>query len=185
MGVGGEFERECAKELRDKLPDGYVIATNVYIPRGGGGEFYECDTIVSAPGICDILEMKCIRSNLTVWEDLITTETGFAVDRVFSILDSKSKVLSSRRQKSPFPTASSYRSVNVHSQVVVPSDATITFKVPSYTQSKPVRTLAETITKYQRLASSSPQFRDAVARRENLSAWTAYRNESSKGPLVA
>ena len=181
VGVGGEFERECAKELRDKLPDGYVIATNVYIPRGGGGEFYECDNIVSAPGICDILEMKCFRSNLTVWEDLITTETGFAEDRVFSKLDSKSKVLFSRRQKSPFPTASSFRSVNVHSQVVVPSDAGITFKVPSHTQSKPVRTLAETITKYERLASSSPQFRDAVARRENLSAWTAYRNESSRG----
>jgi hypothetical protein len=181
VGVGGEFERECAKELRDNLPDGYVIATNVYLPRGGGGEFYECDTIVSAPGVCDILEMKCIRSNLTVWEDLITTETGFAVDRVFSILDSKAKVLSSRRQKSPFPTANQHRSVKIHSQVVVPSDARITFKVPSHSQSKPVRTLAETVTQYQRIASSSPQFRDPVARRENLSAWTAYRNESSKG----
>ena len=35
-GIGGEFERECARRLRDGLPDGYVLATNVSLERGGG-----------------------------------------------------------------------------------------------------------------------------------------------------
>src|SRR5438477_7374434 len=120
-GVGGEFERECARELRDNLPDGYVVATNVHLLRGGG-EFYECDVVLSAPGVCDILEAKCIRPDVIVWEDLIASQTGFTIDQVFSKLDHKAKVLSSRRQKPPFPSGAHHRSFRVQSQVVVPAD---------------------------------------------------------------
>jgi serine/threonine protein kinase len=179
-GVGGEFELECARELRDNLPDGYVVATNVNVPRGGG-EFYECDVVLSAPGLCDILEAKCVRPDVIVWEDLITSQTGFSIDRVFSKLDHKAKVFSSRREKSPFPSGAQHQSVRVRSQVVVPSETRITFKIPTHAGSKPVLTLAETVQKYKSISTASPYFRDAIARQENLNAWLAYRNESSRG----
>ncbi len=181
VGVGGEFELECARELRDNLPDGFVIATNVHLPRGGGGEFYECDAVLSAPGVCDILEVKCIRPDAIVWEDLLSSETGFSIDRVFSKLDDKAKVLSSRRKESPFPSGAQHRSVWVRWQVVVPSNTRITFKVPMHAKSKSVLTLADTVQKYRSVAASSPHFPDAAARHENLNGWMAYRNQSCRG----
>lgn len=102
-GVGGEFELECTRVLRDSLPAGYVLSANVNVPRGGAGEFYEYDLIVTAPGICDVLELKCIRPELTVGEDRIVSSTGFTIDRVLSKLDHKAKVLSSRLERPPFP----------------------------------------------------------------------------------
>jgi serine/threonine protein kinase len=179
VGVGGEFERQCARELRDSLPDGFAIATNVHIPRGGS-EFYECDVIVSAPGICDILELKCIRPDVVAGEDLISSQTGFVIDRVFSKLDDKAKVLATRRQRAPFPSNQQHRSVRIRSQVVVPSDTRITFTVPTQ-QFKPVTTLVDAISKYKAMAASSAVFSDARLRRENLNAWKAYRDESAKG----
>lgn len=180
VGVGGEFELECARELRDNLPDGYVIATNVNLPRGAG-EFYECDVVLSSPGLCDILELKCIRPDVIVWEDSVTSQTGFSIDRLFSKLDHKAKVLSSRREARPFPSGTQHRSVRVQSQVVVPSDTRITFKASIHAKSKSVMTVADTVAKYRSIATSAPQFRDAVARQENLNAWMAYRDQSSRG----
>lgn len=180
VGVGGEFERECARTLRDQLPEGYVIATNVSVPRGAG-EFYECDAVIAAPGICDILEMKCIRPEATVGEDRIVGTMDFTVDRVFSRLDHKAKVLASRRERAPFPMGAQHRSVRVHTQVVVPSDTRITFKIPDHVRSKPVRTLADTVDKYRALASSLDCFRDATTQRELRNGWIAYRDESCRG----
>jgi serine/threonine protein kinase len=179
FGVGGDFERECARTLRDQLPDGYVIATNVFLARGGGG-FYECDAVIAAPGVCDILEMKCIRPEVSVDEDLITSSTGFCVDRVLSTLDQKAKVLASRRERPPFPT-SRHTPVRVNTQVVVPSDTRITFRLATYNNSRPVRTLADTVEKYQRIATQSMLFRDMVARRETRNGWVAYRDAASRG----
>jgi serine/threonine protein kinase len=179
VGVGGEFERQCTKELRDSLPDGYVLATNVHLPRGGS-EFYECDVIVSAPGICDILELKCIRPDVFAGEDLISSQSGFAIDRVFSKLDHKAKVLATRRPKKPFPSGEQHRTVRIRSQVIVPSDTRISYTVPTQ-QFKPVITLAEAINKYRAIGSSNAAFRDARLRRENLNAWRAFRDESARG----
>lgn len=138
-GAGGEFERECAASLRDQLPEGFIVATNVYLSRGGVG-FYECDAIVIAPGICDILEMKCLRGDITVGEDLIETSIGFTVERPLSILDSKAKVLSNRRLRSPFVSSGHHRNVRVGSQVVVPSNSRVSFKIrPTPTNSPFVR----------------------------------------------
>jgi serine/threonine protein kinase len=182
-GVGGEFERECARQLRDNLPEEYVVATNVNIFRGGtgGGEFYECDVVLSAPGVCDVLEMKCIRPNVVVFEDLIRSQTGFFVDQVFSKLDHKAKILTTRLQKSPFPSGPKHRSVRIGSQVVVPSDTNITFKFNTHATSKRVMTLAEVIEKYRRFSNASPDFRDSVTARENVNGWSAYSNESMLG----
>ena len=164
-GVGGEFERECARVLRDSLPVGYVISTNVNVPRGVG-EFYEYDAIITAPGISDVLEMKCVRPEICVGEDQIVSSTGFTVDRILSKLDHKGKVLRTRLEKSPFPSGEKHRLTRVHTQVVVPSDCRITFSLEEHKRNKPVFSLAETVEKYRRLASSSDFFRDGTARLE-------------------
>ncbi len=182
-GVGGEFEQQCARELRDSLPEQYVVATNVNLLRGGvgGGEFYECDAVISAPGLCDVLEMKCMRPDAIVFEDSMTSQTGFSIDRVFSKLDHKAKILQSRRERSPFPSGQKHRGVRVGSQLVVPSDTRITYKFPAHASSKRVMTLIETIEKYRAISKASPTFGDAVTARENLNGWSAYRNESARG----
>ena len=178
-GVGGEFERECQRTLRDQLPEGYVIATNVYLARGGGG-FYECDAVIAAPGLCDVLEMKCIRPEVLVGEDTITSSTGFCVDRALSTLDNKAKVLASRIAQRPFPSTGRHRSVRVNVQVVVPSDTRIDFRLPAYKTTRPVRTLADTVEKYRRGAAESTYFRDTVAWQEIRNAWRSYRDDSAK-----
>lgn len=178
-GVGGEFERECARILRDGLPDGYVIATNVHLGRSGGG-FYECDVVIAAPGLCDILEMKCIRPEISVGEDLITSSTGFPVDRVFSTLDLKAKVLASRRRRSPFLQNGRSPEARVNSQVVVPSEARIRFDWPDHRNAGLVKTLAETVDKYRKAAGRLDRFNDSIARKEIHNTWMAYRDASSK-----
>jgi serine/threonine protein kinase len=178
-GVGGEFERECARTLRDQLPDGYIVATNVHLARGGAA-FYECDAVIAAPGVCDVLEMKCIRPEISVGEDMITSSTGFCLDRVLSTVDHKAKVLASRRQRPPFPSARRHTGVRVGSQVVVPSSTRITYKFASYNTTRPVRTLSETVEKYQRLAADSSLFGDISAWRESRNAWVSYRDASAK-----
>jgi hypothetical protein len=182
-GVGGEFEKECARELRDSLPEQYVIATNVYVLRGGsgGGEFYECDVVISAPGICDVLELKCIRPDAIVFEDLMTSQTGFSAERIFSKLNDKAKILTSRRERSPFPSGQKHRNVRLGSQVVVPSNTRVTFKFSPHATSKRVMTLADTVEKYRSISTASRAFQDSVTTRENLSGWSAYRNESVRG----
>ena len=47
--------------------------------------------------------MKCIRPDVIVFEDLMTSQTGFSVDRIFSKLNDKAKILTSRRERLPFP----------------------------------------------------------------------------------
>ncbi|MEK7993825.1 MAG: protein kinase [Planctomycetota bacterium] len=180
VGVGGEFERQCARTLRDQLPDGYVIATNVHLARIGG-EFYECDAVIAAPGVCDVLEMKCIRPEVSVGEDVIESSTGFCIDRVLSAVDHKAKVLASRLKRPPFPSTGRHKSVRVNSQVVVPSDTRIEFRVADHTTSRPVRTLADTVEKYQMTATHLGHFGDSVARREIRNAWVSYRDASARG----
>jgi serine/threonine protein kinase len=177
-GAGGDFERECAGALRDQLPDGYIVITNVYLPRWGAG-FYECDAIVAAPGICDVLEMKCVRPEIIVGEDIIVSSTGHTIERPLSIVDLKAKILASRRQRSPFLTTGQHGTVKVGSQVVVPSSTRISFKPNPPTSNPPVRTLADTIAKYQELARATAIFKDSAIRRETRNAWVAFRDASA------
>lgn len=176
-GAGGEFERECAAALRDGLPAGYIVVTNVYLPRGDAG-FYECDAVIAAPGICDVLEMKCLRPEITVGEDIIYGSAGFCIDRPFSTVDHKAKVLASRRQRAPFLSTGHHRGVRVGSQIVVPSGTRICFKVASHGVTGPVRTLGETVEKYQDLAKATPIFGNTTARMETRNAWIALRDAS-------
>jgi hypothetical protein len=177
-GAGGDFERECASALRDQLPAGFIIATNVFLQRGSTG-FYECDAIVAAPGICDILEMKCVRAEITVGEDIITSPTGFTIDRPLSTLDHKAKVLASRRKRLPFPTSESHLNIRVESQVVVPSNTRIHFKNKQLSAIQPVRTLSDTILKYRDLSKKIPNFANVAVRRETREAWVKFRDDSA------
>lgn len=174
-GAGGEFERECAAALRDELPEGYIIATNVHLARRDGG-FYECDAVIAAPGICDILEMKCVRPEITVGEDIIVSSTGFCIDRPLSTVDTKAKVLASRRQQYPFPSARHHTDVRVGSQIVVPSSTRISFKHAPDAATRAVRGLGDTVKKYNDLAREISFFGNGVARKETRNAWLAHRN---------
>lgn len=177
-GAGGEFERECAGALRDHLPQGYIVATNVHLQRGDAG-FYECDAVIAAPGICDILEMKCLFPEITVSEDLIVTSNGFAIDRPFSTVDHKAKVLRSRRQRPPFSSAPHHRNLTVGSQVVVPSATQICYRDPSHATTAVVKTLADTIKKYVDLAKTTSIFGNHTFQMETRSNWMAFRDASS------
>ena len=125
--------------------------------------------------------MKCIRPDVIVGEDLISSSTGFSIDRVLSTLDHKAKVLSSRRERPPFSSMGLRRSARVMTQIVVPSDARIVFKVPAHAKTRPVRTLTETVEKYRQIAAESECFRDGTARREIRNAWISYRDASARG----
>ena len=177
--MGGEFERECVRTLRDHLPDGYVVATNVHLARGGA-EFYECDAVIAGPGVCDVLEMKCILPEISVGEDMIISSTGFYLDRVLSTVDHKAKVLASRRHLAPFPSGGLHRTVRVLSQVVVPSSTRITYKFAPHKTTRPVRTLSDTVKKYKQMAADSSLFGDSSVRQETRNAWMSYRDASAK-----
>ena len=177
-GYGGEFERECARRLRDELPDGVVVATNVTLERGGGS-FLECDAVVSAPGEWVVLEMKAMRPRVEVFEDVLRGAGGFAVDRVFSTLDLKAKVLRSRRERQPFPSNSAHRAGRVTSLIVVPDETTIAFRHATYGSSKPVRTLKDAVAHLALLAPnvSSPATKVLVT--ELTRGWRAYAQSSA------
>jgi hypothetical protein len=64
-GMGGEFERQSMKALRESLPDYFLVIGNLSVPRGDGS-FYEIDVLVVAPTVCNILELKCFRDEATV-----------------------------------------------------------------------------------------------------------------------
>ena len=124
--------------------------------------------------------MKCIRPEISVGEDSISSSTGFTLDRVFSTVDNKSKVLASRRGQAPFPSGAAHRSVRVGSQVVIPSDTRINFKHSAHSRVRPVQTLADTLEKYQRLAREQQDFNNSVLRREIRSGWISYRDVCAK-----
>jgi hypothetical protein len=112
---------------------------------------------------------------------MITSSTGFCIDRVFSTLDNKSKVLAVRRKQSPFPSATRQTAIKVNSQVVLPSDTRINFRLAAHNTARPVRTLADTVEKYRQRATESSSFNDSVSRREIRNAWMAYRDASARG----
>jgi hypothetical protein len=171
-GIGGDFERECARQLRAELPDGYLIATNVTLDRGGGS-FLECDAVVAGPGIWVICEMKSMR-RVEVFEDLLRGAAQFAVDRVFSTLDLKAKVLGGRRQRAPFPSGSAHMEGRVRTLVVVPDYAEIVFQHRAHRENHTVMTLGDAIVRFATFATESGSFANMTAQRELRRGWEAY-----------
>ena len=149
-GAGGEFERVCFRELRDTLPDRYSLISNVMLERGGGA-FYECDAVVDAPTACDVLEVKCIGPSVDVYEDLIKAPGNFVIDRPFSLLDSKAKVLATRRNNTPFPESVRRNRIHVGTWMVVPDGTEIHVHYDEYRKSCPVKSLSELVDHYKKL----------------------------------
>jgi len=177
-GVGGEFERECARRLRDGLPDGYVLATNVSLERGGGS-FLECDVVVTAPGIWFIAEMKAFRAKVDVFEDLLRGAGQFVLDRVFSTLDLKAKVLRSRRERHPFPSSQIHTSARIKTLVIVPDDCRIRFHHSPHAEGRVVVTVEDAIRRLNEVALETPTFGTLAARRELQRGWEAYCQASA------
>jgi serine/threonine protein kinase len=178
-GNGGEFEKLCFRTLRDKLPTCFIIATNVPIARGKGA-FYECDAIVVAPGVCDILEMKCIMPYIEVYEDLLLGINEFTIDRVFSILDSKGKVLKSRRGERPFPkTQPDAHTPWINSFVVVPDHCDIKLRHKTYNTNCPIKQLNEIVRYYSELAQNDSGLHNKTHHAELFNAWLKFRDMSS------
>jgi serine/threonine protein kinase len=176
-GMGGEFERQSMKALRESLPDYFLVIGNLSVPRGDGS-FYEIDVLVVAPTVCNILELKCFRDEATVYEDRIVGFAGYSLDRVFSILDSKSKVLSGRLRKRPFPYESDGGNLPwINSFVVVPDEVHINFKYEDYKKSRNVKTLAETIRYYKnlQLGLTGEEVRNRFS--QLLASWRKYQTE--------
>ena len=178
-GLGGDFERVCVQGLRDQLPDGYLIATNVSLARGAGA-FYECDVVIVAPGVCDILEFKCVRPIVDVHEDLITSSFDYSSDRIFSILDTKAKVLKTRLRRSPFPQAALHLQTYVNTMVVVPNETIINIRHEPYRSTKPLLKVDDVVQHYQKLAVGNSEFRNSTAFRELRNGWNAYRDSAAR-----
>ena len=179
-GIGGDFERECARRLRDDLPDGFVLATNVMLERGGGS-FLECDAVAAGPGAWIVCEMKCIRPRVDVFEDLLRGAGQFAVDRVFSTLDLKAKVLRARREKSPFPSSEIHTGNRVKTLVIVPNEAQIKFHHSPHADNQSVVTLDAAVQRLRTVANESPHFANTTARRELSKGWESYCQASAPG----
>ena len=65
-GLGGEFEKEVMKGLRESLSENVLILGNPSIVQNSF--FYEYDVIVAGASFCDVLEVKCMRSEAKVGE---------------------------------------------------------------------------------------------------------------------
>ena len=178
FGYGGEFERECVRRLRDELPDCYVVASNVTLDRGGGS-FLECDAVVSTPGTWVVLEMKAMRSRVVVFEDLLRGAGRFSIDRVFSTLDLKAKVLRSRRRRPPFPQNAAHLAGRITSMVVVPDESNIVFKYAPHSSSPPVMTARDVIGHLKALAAGSGGSGSPTLQRELQKGWLAYAGASA------
>jgi hypothetical protein len=179
VGSGGEFEKLCFSTLRDNLPSCFFLATNVTIPRGKGA-FYECDAIIIAPGVCDILEMKCVKPYAEVYEDFLKGINEFSIDRVFSLLDSKGKILKSRRDEPPFPKSNSEAHTPwIRTFIIVPDDCEVKIRYKPYTSNAPIKQLKDIVKYYAELANTNKSMHNRTTYSELFNAWHRYRDMSN------
>lgn len=177
-GVGGEFEDECIRVLVAKLPDPFTIVRSVSLPRGGGA-YYEYDAIVLWPKGWEILEFKCIRPFADVYEDHISGTAGFIVERAFSRLDGKAKVLAGRKVEPRLETQDWQRQ-RITCAVVLPNQTTVTFREKGAVVRPVVRTLDEAVQHFVTQAQNlSPEDRKDLVRWR--SAWEAFAAKHSPG----
>jgi serine/threonine protein kinase len=145
-GTGGQFEISVIKSLRDTLSPCFTLIANVSFDRGQG--YYECDCLVVAPGVCDLLEMKAVHSAATVYEDSIVALDGYSWGSVFSTADSKAKRIRGRLGKVPFRFQGD-EFPWVRARIVLPDRADVRFAYQEHRNSGVVLKVSEVVDHYK------------------------------------
>lgn len=172
FGTGGQFEVSVLKSLRDSLSPCFTLIANVSFDRGRG--YYECDCVVVAPGVCDLLEMKAVHGSATVHEDSITARDGFTWDNVFSTADSKAKRINGRLRKAPFGYLQG-EVPWVRARIILPDRASIRFSYQEHRDSGAVLTETEILALYRSGDRSVQATQENVQIAKNLrSRWEKY-----------
>ena len=181
------------RRLREELPQDFLVIGNASFPTLGSF-FYEYDIILATVDLCDVLEVKLFSQKIEVQENYIRAIDGFTIDRVFSILEDKTKVLSSRIQKPPFARSGGARissgasassaqrrashgtnDIRTNFVVVVPDGCEIKFEHAPHRSNRKVMTLNEAVKHYKGLGKAvDSRDPNLVAMRNG---WRFYRNE--------
>ncbi len=145
--VGGQYERKVIQTLHEKLSHKYLIITNPSFPTKSSF-FYEYDVIVLSPFLCDIVEVKYLFAYVNVHEDWLESINGFQVAAVFSLLETKNKVFSSKlREQFRWKKAP-----RTSSRVIVgPENTKIRFKYQRHKQNDKLLKLQDAIRFYKNI----------------------------------
>jgi serine/threonine protein kinase len=186
---GGAVEIEVAMRLERELPEGYLVLSSLSLPTRGSGYFYEIDLVVVSPFLCDVIDVKHLVPSVTVEEDSLLVESGPEIDGVFSVLDSKARVLNGRfrdpgKQAIMCPFDGTIR---VESRVVVgPGCQEVRFNYPDHKAHKKVLTLTEAVTYYaDRFQAEARHLNPAVVKRmarEQENGWTDFAKRRGAAP---
>lgn len=169
--AGGDFERDATRYLRDALPSAFVLCGNVSFPTYSS-YFYEYDLIVMGPAVCEILEFKACRAQITVYEDRLEGMRGFSVDRVFSTLENKSRVLASRLTTPPFSLSAR---PFVITRIVVPDGTRIKYKHNAHRANSKVISLREAARHFKDLALSGDKSLAKQSAGKLRQVWETYQ----------
>lgn len=142
---GGQYEREVIQTLHKELSNKYLIITNPSFPTRSSF-FYEYDVIVLSPFLCDIIEVKYLFGNVSVYEDWLICINGYQVPSVFSLLETKAKVFSSKLKEQFQWGKAPFTSCRV---VVGPENTNIMFKCSLHKQNNKVLKLQKAISFYK------------------------------------
>lgn len=174
---GGEFEKSVMQRLCNGLPDIFMVIGNLSIPTGNSF-FYECDVVVTTLDFCEIVEVKGMRPDARVFEDCIRGVNDFSEDRVFSILESKAKVLQWKLKRPPF----SYDDhVRVTCRVVVPNECCITFDYQDHARNRKVLTVNELVDYYNQVRQPTRDRTFEAQLRRLRSGWKSYQARATSG----
>jgi hypothetical protein len=119
---GGAFERECAETLAAKLPADYTVIAHLGLPTQQSN-FYDLDIVVASSVGHEVLECKLISPDVRVGEDFVGGRGDFAFDHIFSLLETKCRVLGGRLKDRPFSHMLDARAVG---RVIVPDGVSST-----------------------------------------------------------
>lgn len=165
---GGDFERQCAETLAEKLPSDYTVIANLALPTRQSN-FYDFDIIVASAAGCEVLECKLITPDVRVGEDFVAGRGEFTVDHVFSLLETKCRVLGSRLKDRPFANTNDVRAAG---RVIVPDGSVIQFLHEAHQRNRKVMAISE----YVRDVRAQPA-PPATGRSPVATQWNEYRSK--------
>ncbi|MHA1988557.1 MAG: protein kinase domain-containing protein [Promethearchaeota archaeon] len=149
--IGGNYEKDVAQKLCKDLSHRYLIVTNASFPTQSSF-FYEYDIILLSPFYCEVIEIKYLYEHVAVYEDWLISVNDFQVPSVFSSLETKAKVFSSKLIKqfkwddAPF----------INSRIIVgPADTKIWFKYKKHEKNRKLLKLDQAISLYKDIEKRS------------------------------